>query len=701
MKGARSLTLTDDHSGPTAGLGVFRDPRSVTVVGASANPAKWGYWLARGALAGGHRRPVHLVNRNRAQVDDHVSVSSLEEIEGGLDLVVLCTPASSVPDVVEQALIQGARGFIGITAGLDRALAEPGAEAELVETIRAAGARIVGPNCLGMYDAAAELHLAWGGFEPGTLAIVSQSGQVGSELANLAAERGVGVSRFVSVGNQADVGAEEILADLVHDERTRVVALYAESFANGQALVKTLRELRSAGKPTVLLAVGESAASRGAAQSHTGALTSSFDIVDAACRAAGAIRVDTPAQLVDLARLLVRSPQPRGSRVAIFGDSGGQGALAADLMAKRGLSVSDLDGLIRDHVAALLPPHASPHNPIDLAGAGERAISVYADLTEALLADDGFDAVTVTGYFGSYGLDIPSLQATEQAVARRIAQAAQKYDKPVVVHSMCSSSATLDLLNELGVPTYHDIDAAAASLGGAVHLAALSGRSLECVASESGEAVPGYLGARHLLAGVGVPFPSARRITSSDELARAARELRPPYVLKADWVAHKTEVGAVAIGLRDADHAASAFSEMVNRLGDGMYVLEEMDTRPDCVEMLVGARWDPAFGPTVMVGAGGVEAELLGAVMLELAPVDSETAAGMVRRLRSYRLLSGWRSRPPVDIDALTRTVVALSRLIAARPDCVEVEINPLRVGPDGVRALDALVTSRAVSTPR
>lgn len=691
MKGT-SLTLTVDRSEPTEGLGVFRFPRSVTVVGASADPAKWGHWLARGAIAGAHRRPVYLVNRHRARIEGHVSVSSLAEIDGELDLVVLCTPAVTVPDVVEQAIARGARGFIGITAGLDRALARPGAESALVETIRAAGARIVGPNCLGLFDAEAELHLAWGDFEPGALAIVSQSGQVGSEIANLAAERGVGVSRFVSVGNQADVGAEEILADLVHDARTRVVTLYAESFTNGRSMVETLRRLRSAGKPVVLLAVGASGAGRSAAQSHTGALTSPFDVVDAACRAAGAIRVETPAQLVDTAHLLVNGARPRGDRVAIFGDSGGQGAIAADLMTKQGLRVGALDGVVRDRVAALVPPHAGLHNPIDLSGAGERDLGVYADVAEVLLADDGIDAVTVTGYFGSYGLHIPSLQDEESAVARRIAQASSRYDKPVVVHSMCRSSSTLDLLDDLGVPTYYDVDAAATSLGAAARLTAESGRALAHVAPRPDEAVTGYLGARRLLARAGITFPAARRITSADQVAPAAAELTPPYVLKADWVVHKTEAGAVIVGLGDAADASRAFGDMVDRIGPGAYVLEEMDTRADCVEMVIGAHWDPAFGATVTVGAGGIDAEVLEDTAVELAPVDPDTAAAMVRRLRSYRLLGGWRARPAVDVDELTRSVVALSRLIAARPDCAAIEVNPLRVGSGGVRAVDALV---------
>src|SRR5690606_18081471 len=218
------------------------------------------------------------------------SVPSVRDVPGELDLVVLCVPAAGVPQVVREALDKGPRGFLGITAGLDRAL-HPGAERELARAIRRRGARIVGPHCLGIYDAATDPQLAWGEFTPGPLGIVSQSGQLGSELANLAAESGLGVSRFVSVGNQVDVTAEEALADLAEHEQTRVVALYVESFIDGRRMIRTLRRLRDAGKHTIVLTVGASEAGRAAARSHTGAMTSALDVVDAACRAAGAIRV--------------------------------------------------------------------------------------------------------------------------------------------------------------------------------------------------------------------------------------------------------------------------------------------------------------------------------------------------------------------------------------------------------------------------
>lgn len=680
-------------------LTVFRDPASVTVVGASADPAKWGHWLARGALKGAHRRAVHFVNARGAVIEGRQSVPSVRDVPGELDLVVLCVPAAGVPQVVREALDKGARGFLGITAGLDRAL-HPGAERELAREIRRRGARIVGPNCLGIYDAATDLQLAWGEFTPGPLGIVSQSGQLGSELASLAAESGLGVSRFVSVGNQVDVTAEEALADLAEHEQTRVVALYVESFIDGRRMIRTLRRLRDAGKHTIVLTVGASEASRAAARSHTGAMTSALDVVDAACRAAGAIRVDTPARLVAVAQALLGAPLPRGGRVAVVGDSGGQGAVAADVMAAHGLRVEPLPEAVREKLAAVLPPDAGLGNPVDLAGGGEQDMTAYATVVETLLADPGTDAVTLTGYFGSYGEHTPSIAGRELDVARRIATAAKRHGKPVVLHSMSRASETVALLRRLGVPTYHTIESAAAGLAAARRLAELPGRELPHPGTRRWpHPLDGYLAARRLLQSAGVPFPGAEPVTTVAEVAAAARRLRPPYVLKADWIAHKTEAGGVRLGLADADAACRAFEEMSAALGPGRYVLEEMDTRAGTVEMIIGARRDPTFGPVVMVGAGGVLAELYRDTALELAPVDPPTVAGMLRRLRSHALLTGWRGGPPADVDGLIRAVVAISTLICELPACGEIEVNPVRVGPDGVLAVDALVTVLADQT--
>jgi acyl-CoA synthetase (NDP forming) len=671
------------------GLAAFRDPASVVVVGASTNPAKWGHWLARGALLGASRRSVHLVNARGGSVLGAATVPSLADLPSTPDLAAFAVPAAALPAAVDEALTLGVKGLLVITAGVPR-------PEELARKARAAGARLIGPNCLGLYDADTSLALAWGEFQAGALAIVSQSGQLGSELSGLAAAAGIGVSRFVSVGDQADVAAHEILADLVDHDATRVVAVYLESFGDGARLLAALEALRLAGKPVLLLTIGASRAAQDAARSHTGALTTSLDVVDAACRAAGALRVDTPAALVNAAQLVVRAPRVRGRRVAIVGDSGGQGALAADIAASAGLDVVAFPEPVRDTLRRHLPAGAAVANPVDLAGVGEQDIANYQRLVAVVTASKAVDAVLMTGYFGCYARDIPAQAGEEAEAALGICAASAAAGIPVAVHSMAEGTATITALRAGGAPTYLTVEAAVTAIATAAEIAALPARGPAAPAGEvtaiAGLPPHAYDAARRLLAGAGVAFPPARLVHDERELAAAAAELCAPYALKAEWLEHKSEHGGVDIDLADLAAVRAAFAGMRDRLGPGGYVLEEMDTRPHAIEMIVGARRDPAFGPVVLVGAGGVEAELLQDTAVDLADLNRERALTMIRRLRCLPLLQGWRGRPAVDVEGLAEVILAVAGVMRAYPDLLDLELNPVRVAPDGVIAVDALV---------
>ncbi|MFD4605861.1 acetate--CoA ligase family protein [Streptomyces sp. NPDC058464] len=679
----------------------FVDPSSVAVVGASEDRAKWGYWLAAGALAGAGRRQVWLVNRRAAQILGRPCSPTVGDLPEAPDLVVLSVPPEHVRPVVRDALAKGCRAFLGITAGLG---AE---EAELASMLRRAGARMIGPNSLGLFNADTELLLAWGNFVPGSLAIVSQSGQLGSEIAGLGARAGLGVSRFCSVGNQLDVGAADVLETLVADEHTTTVALYLESFADGARIVSALRALRRAGKHVLVLATGASEGSRRLARSHTGSMTSALDVVDAACRAAGALRVATPRELVDAARVLDATAPPDGRRVAVISDSGGQGGIAADLAAAQGLRAEVFTDRLQAALRAMLPAAAAVSNPVDLAGAGEADLQVYARVAESVAASGEVDSIVLSGYLGCYGEDSPSLVDAESAVIDRLGRLHRTGagHVPLIVHSMSASSPAVARLREHRVPVFDTIDAA---LGALDHATRLGGRPRPAPAAErtatavpaaepNGAAVPepGYWAARAYLTALGIAMPEARRVTDAAGFAEACASLRPPLVLKAGWIEHKSEHRAVRTGL-GPDTAAAAFREMYERLGPGEYVVEEQDTRPGVVEMLIGARRDRDFGPTVAVGHGGVHAELWRDVSVELAPVDRHMAAGMLDRLRSRRLLDGWRGQPAVDVEALIDAVVAVSEAIATGTGVADIEVNPIRVGPGGALAVDALVVSRS-----
>jgi acyl-CoA synthetase (NDP forming) len=682
-----------DGVAPT-GLDVFRDPASVAVVGASENPAKWGYWLARGALEGRERRRVHLVNRGGGEILGVRAAARLAELPEAPELVAVCVPAAHVPGVVDDALEAGARGLLVITADLD----DPAA---LADRVAAAGARLIGPTSLGLVDTATRLQLAWGGFRPGGLAIVSQSGQVGTEIAGLAERSGLGISRFVSVGAQVDVTAGELLEDLADHKQTRAVALYLEGFRDAARVFAAVRALRAAGKPVLLLTVGDSEAGGRAARSHTGALTPPAEAVDAVCRAAGAVRVRTPSELVTVAGYLVATRPPGGPRVAVLSDSGGQGAIAADCLSRLGLHVPSLGAEAATELARLLPPGAATGNPVDLAGAGERDLTVYRRTAALLLGSGEADAVLLTGYFGSYAVDNPALADAEREVAEGLAADAARAGVPLLVHSMAPDGPTAAVLRAAGVPVFATVETATRALADALRLTRSPGRpTMPAPRHPQLPHAPGYVAARELLAGAGVAFPGLREVRTPGDVAAAASALSAPYVLKAAWLEHKTEHGGVRVGLTDADALSAAFAEMRGRLGEGCYAVEEQDVREHVVELIVGGRHHPELGPLVVVGAGGVHAELHRDTVTECAPVDAAQALAMVHGLRCAPLLAGWRGRPPVDATALATTVAAVSRLVAGLPPGGELEINPLRVGLDGALAVDALIVAPPPAGP-
>ncbi|MFJ4782584.1 acetate--CoA ligase family protein [Streptomyces sp. NPDC088794] len=668
----------------------FVDPSSIAVVGATEDRAKWGYWLATGALAGADRRTVWLVNRRAAQVLGRPCRPTVGDLPQAPDLVALCVPPQHVLPVVRDALAKGCRAFLSITAGLGAD------EARLAALLRESGARMIGPNSLGLFNAATELRLAWGNFTPGSLAIVSQSGQLGSEIAGLGARAGLGVSRFYSVGNQLDVGAVDVLESLVSDEHTTTVALYLESFADGPRVVTALQALRRAGKHALVLTTGASEGSRRLARSHTGSMTSALDVVDAACRAAGALRVTSPRELVDTAGVLDAAAPPDGRRVAIISDSGGQGGIAADLATERGLRAPVFTDRLQSGLRDLLPAAAAVSNPVDLAGAGEADLQVYTRVAELVAASGEVDSIVLSGYLGCYGEDAPSLVDAESAVIDRLGdlQRTHAAHVPLVVHSMSAGSPAIARLREHRVPVFDTIDAALGALGHVTRLGGQPRPTPVTVRIEAAVPEPGYWAARTFLSTLGIATPKAQRVTDAAEFAEACASLHPPLVLKAGWIEHKSEHQAVRTGL-GPETAGAVFREMYERLGPGEYVVEEQDTRPGVVELVIGARRDRDFGPTVTVGHGGVHTELWRDVSVELAPVDRRTAAGMLDRLRSRRLLDGWRGQPAVDVDALIDAIVAVSEAIAGTTGVADIEVNPIRVGPDGALAVDALVVPR------
>ena len=670
------------------------DPRSVAVLGASTDPAKWGQWLAVDALRGAHRREVWLVNRNGGEIMGRPAYRTLDELPGEPELVVVALPAAAFESAVDASLDAGARAIVVITAGLGELTTESRAlERVVADRVRAAGAAMLGPNCLGVYDASAELVLGTPEFTPGPIGIISQSGNLAVELSLLAAEYGAGVSRFASLGNQADLGAAELVDALVADSATRVIAVYCEDFRDGRAFARSAAAAVDAGKQVVLLAAGGSEAGARAAASHTGALASDSAAIDAACRAAGILRVATPKELADIAVACLAAHRPRGRRVAVVGDGGGTGVIAADVAVGFGLELPRLSDTLSERLGAIASTVITD-NPVDLAGAGEQDFANFERVTTTVLESGEVDAVVLTGYFGGYGQISEAFLATETDVAREMATRAFASGRPLVLQAMFWQSAPAAALRAGGVPVYRDIEAA---IGTLARLAEQAVSKRHPVPEPGTAAAPvggsGYFVARELLAVAGVPFARARQVTTAGEARAAATELGYPVVLKALGLLHKSDAGGIALRIESPTLLDIAFEDMQRRLTPPGFSVEEMMGGPAAgAELIVGCRHDPRFGPIVLVGFGGIYAEVLQDVAVALAPAGPGELEQLLLALHGSGVLTGTRGRPPLDVRAAAEVAATLSRVAALHPEIAEIEINPLLVREDGVIGLDARI---------
>ena len=680
------------------------DPVSVVVVGASDDERKWGNWLARAAMTG--PRPLHLVNPGRDTVLGQPSYRSVSEVPGPVGLVAICVPAAQVAIAVDDALAAGARAVVGISAGFGETGADGRRlERDLARRVRRAGSLLLGPNCLGIFDADSDLRLTSNPLPAGRVAFLSQSGNLALDLAGQLAEHGLGFSRFASLGNQADVDLPELIEACADHDRTDAVAIYCEQFTDGRRFVAAAREL---GKPVVLLSAGSSAAAARVAASHTGSMVTAAAVVDAACAEAGVFRVRSLGELADLLALLAGPARPACRWLAILADGGGHAAVAAELADRSGLDVPALSAPLRALVSAHLPRHAGTANPVDVAGAAEQDLHCFARVAGDLLDSGEVDALLMSGYFGGYGEYGPGMAATELAVAEQLGEVVARTGRPVAVHSMFPGGPAADALRASGIPVFRRVESASVALGivapseppprsAAPPVAARSRGAVR----EAPEPEPGagdYWSARQLLAAAGIPFPAAVLVDDPAALAAAARRLRPPWVLKANGPGHKSDSGGVRLGLTGLAELSAAHADMISLLAPASCVLEEMADTGGGVELIVGVSRDPRFGPVAMVGIGGIYAELLSDIQVGLAPLTPAAAQAMLARLRGAPLLTGARGRPRIG-PAAAQLIALITEVAARQRQISVVEINPLLVTATAALALDARIVTAAADT--
>lgn len=678
------------------------EPKSVLLVGATADTKKWGGWVTQSFADSRDQRETYFVNRRGGEIYGMPVHESITDVQAQVDLALIVVPVGGVQEAVTQSLALGAKALVIITAGFGEASPEGLAMQEaIVAEARAAGAVVLGPNCLGLYNDATDFNAYGGSFPSGDLGFATQSGNLALEVALLLEHQGLGFSRFASVGNQADLTIADVIRHLGHHEDSKVVGAYVESPKDGADFADAVREA-AAIKPVVLFAGGRTAAGAHAAASHTGNLAAESRVLRAICRDAGAIVVDTPGQFVDAVAALRNGYSLGQRRIGIVADGGGHGVVGADVVTEYGLIMAELS---KETEAALVPHlrHNPPGNPVDLAGADASMLWCFHGLVEAMLAAPEVDAVVMTGYFGGYGAYHPEAEGTEIEVVDAIAAAAAKHGKPVVVQSMeePSSNASIRRMYEIGLPVFPRIEQAVTALTRLDRPPTVVATQPGPVAARALSDRPAYPEAREVLSELGISFPAGRLATSAAEAAAAIDEVGTPAAMKAvaAELLHKTDAGGVVLGVTSSEIAAETFTAMTHRVEqasgltlDGIWV--EKMAASDGVDLVVGARRDPSFGPVVLIGVGGVFVEVLDDVVIAPVPTDPAHLAGLMRTLRAFPLLDGARGQQPVDCLKVAEIAVRLGDLLLAHPEIAEVEINPLRATSEGATALDARIVN-------
>jgi acetyl coenzyme A synthetase (ADP forming)-like protein len=698
-EGYRARVDERDHVAVTASLRPFFEPRTVAVVGASARRGSIGGELLRNILAGGFTGAAYPVNRSGEPVAGVRAFRSFEEIGDQIDLCVVCLPGDLVLAAAEDALRTGTRSLCVISAGFAETGPEGAARQEqLLTLVRAHGARLIGPNCLGIATAAVGLNATFAprAFPAGRIGFSSQSGALGLALLERAEARGLGLSAFVSIGNKADVSSNDLLEWWEDDPGTDLVLLYVESFGNPRKFARIARRLARE-KPVLAMKSGHSRAGQKAAGSHTAALAGSDTAVDAVFRQAGVIRADTLGGLLDVAALLSSQPVPRGRRVAVLTNAGGLGILCADACEIAGLELPQLGEETRIALAAGLPPEASTANPVDMLGSA--TAGSFRVALPKVLADPGIDAVIV--------LFVPPVAVAATDVGEAISAATAEADqpeKPVLAAILAAGGAPATLRSTAQIPSFAYPEAAAAALGRAAAYGEWLRRSAGTVprltsidAAAAAEVVATALAdddeawldpaaTRKLLLAYGLPLVDERLAATPDEAATAATGLGFPVVVKtAKAGAHKTESGGVVLDLADAEFVRAA----AERIGGPVVVQPQIKGG---VELLAGVAQDPVFGPLVAFGPGGVMAELIGDARFRLTPLTDIDADELVATGKAGRLVAGFRGGPAANAAALADILNRLSRLADDLPELAELDLNPVIGLPDRAVVVDARI---------
>ncbi len=683
-------------------------PRGVAVVGASPRPGSLSGRFIAGLQRHGYTGHIAPVNPTHSEIMGMECFPSVAEA-GEIDLAVISLAAPRVLDALEQCAAAGVGGALVFSSGFGEVSEAGRAEQErLGELARSTGMRVVGPNSPGFINVADATCVSALGvaFRPtlraGSIAVLAQSGGGGGLLVERAVDAGLGVSLLLCTGNEADLTISDVLPWLAAHEATRVVALFVEAIRRSDEFVAGLDQLRAAGKQVVILKAGSTEAGARATAAHTGALASDDDVVDALLDRHRIPRVTSFEDLLATAMTLERLGPARGGRVGILTTSGGAGVVAAESAERAGLTLPAPAPATREKLAAAAPDFAAISNPADMSGMFSEKEEVFTDSLSALVAADEFDQLMLV-----LTVHPPDIS---QRLAELVLRGVQSTDTPLALLWMAGqmSAPSIAWLREQGLAVYDDAERCGRALAARAFIGRPpDGPPLPALAAPA--AVPDAPlehEAMALLAAAGVPVPATVLAATAEEAATAAESIGRRVAVKAAArdLLHRSDVGGVVLGVGSGPEAAAAHRRVVQAARDAGAtpvgsIVQLMS--PGGIELIVGARRDPEFGPVLVVGMGGVTAELQSDVTRRMLPLHEGEAEAMLSELRGFVLLEGYRGAPAGDVEAAAGAIEGIAGFAVSLGDALEaVEVNPLIVGPDGATAVDALIVRASTVSP-
>ena len=689
-------------------LDTFFKPESIAVIGASTNPEKLGYAVVKNLLDGGYsqRGKVYPINPSATEILGFQAFSSVMDVPGNIDLAVIVIPYPLVPDALRICGKKKIPSAIVISAGFREAGQEGlERELELIQICREYHIRLIGPNCLGVIDSFTPLNASFAAGAPpsGPMAFMSQSGALGTAVLDIALAGRLGLSKFVSLGNKADISEIDLLQDWVEDDHTKVILIYTEGLPSGQEFIRVAREVTRK-KPVVAIKSGVTQSGSRAVSSHTGSLAGSEQAYQAAFHQAGILRAESMESLFDMALGLGYQPPLNGDRIAIITNAGGPGILATDALERSGLSLARFELETIYALEQYLPDAASAANPVDVLG--DARADRYRFALEQVLNDPNVDGIMV--------LLTPQAMTEIEATANEIGLLAQHAKMPILGCFMGESriKTGIDILTKYDIPNYPFPERAANAFNAMANYRAIKTRPIpkythfqvdqpavrkvfQQARSENRLSI-GDSESRSILQAYGLRIPRSEIASTPEQAAVIAGKIGYPVVLKiaSPDILHKTDIGGVKVGLQNPSDVRDAFELMVYRAQRYIpeariwgCLVQEMAPSGG-LEVLVGMNRDPQFGPLITFGLGGIYVEILRDVTFRIAPLSHLEAEEMLTQIRARALLDGVRGQPPVDKLAIVDTLLRVSQLVQDFPEIIEMDINPLMVYHQGEGAL-------------